>query len=185
MKFATLLKLVRYLPVIFIASFFLTTASIVQASMMCTKVDELPIVSEPPVLEQLQAHVKTLPGLGSYQIKDISSRFFFKSRFFIVSSQDEKCKETSSCHYRLLDLHNGAVKDVFAFQGSGRVLIILSPTAVWWPLLQDEYYYMEFETRDNTYLGLQLPLLGNTVFVVPQSPEDTKMLQRICSAFPK
>lgn len=179
MRFAPLRMLIRYLPVIFIVPIFVTTASIVQASMTCTRIDDFPFVSDPLIQKQLEAHVETLPGLGVYQIRQIDSRFF------IISSEDEKCKETSLCYYRLLDLRNGAVKDVFAFQGTGRVWMILSPTATRWELLQDDYSDFAFETRDNTYLGLKLPSWGNTVFVVPQSPDDTKMFQRICGAHPK
>jgi hypothetical protein len=178
-KFAPLPQQVRYLPLIFIASVFLTVASIAQASMTCTRIDDFPVVSDPLTQGQLQAHVKTLPGLGNYEIRGINSRFF------IVSSEDEKCKETSRCYYRLLDLRNGAVKDVFAFQGSGRVWMILSPTAIWSEFLQDDYSDMAFETRENTYLEVKLPRLGNTVFLVPQTPEDIRMLQRICGAHPK
>jgi len=179
LRFAPLRMLIRYLPVIFIVPIFVTTASIVQASMTCTRIDDFPFVSDPLIQKQLEAHVETLPGLGVYQIRQIDSRFF------IISSEDEKCKETSLCYYRLLDLRNGAVKDVFAFQGTGRVWMILSPTATRWELLQDDYSDFAFETRDNTYLGLKLPSRGNTVFVVPQSPDDTKMFQRICGAHPK
>jgi hypothetical protein len=97
----------------------------------------------------------------------------------------KKCKEASSCYYRLLDLRNGAVKDVFAFQGSGKILMILSPVALWSELLQDDYSEMEFETRENTYLTIKLPSLGNTVLVVPESPEEIKMVRRICGAHSK
>jgi hypothetical protein len=179
LKHASLLKLVRYLSVIFSVSVCVTTTSFVHARMTCTNVAKFPAVSDPLIHEQLQAHAKTLPGLGSFRIGEISSRFF------IVSSEDEKCKEASSCYYRLLDLRNGAVKDVFAFQGSGKILMILSPVALWSELLQDDYSEMEFETRENTYLTIKLPSLGNTVLVVPESPEEIKMVRRICGAHSK
>jgi hypothetical protein len=179
LKFAPLRMLVRYLPVIFVVPIFVTTASIVQASMICMRVDKFSVVSNPAIQQQLQAHVKTLPGLTNYEIRPINSRFF------IVSSENEKCKESSSCYYRLLDLRNGVVKDVFAFQGSGKVLMIASPEAVWSEPLQDEYSAMAFETRENTYLEIRLPRLGNTVFLLPLSPEEIRMDQRICGGYPK
>ena len=179
LKFASLSKLVRFLSIISIVSVCVTTASFVHASMTCTNVDKFPTISDPLIHEQLQAYVKTLPGLGSFQIGRIDSRFF------IVSSEDEKCKEASRCYYRLLDLRNGAVKDVFAFQGSGKILMILSPVALWSEPLQDDYSEMAFETRENTYLTIKLPRWGNTVLVVPESSEEIRMAQRICGAHSK
>ena len=176
MKFTSPSKLIRRLRIIFIVSAFVTRATVAQASQTCTWIDNFTVSSGPPIQEQIHAHAKAIPGLESYQIRQINSRFF------IVSSGEEKCREASTCLYRLLDVRNGAVRDVFAFQGTGRVLLILSPLAFWWEPLQDEYSYMAFETIDNTYLEVKLPRFGNTVLVVPQSAEDIRMLQRICGA---
>jgi hypothetical protein len=179
LKFASLPKHVRYLPAIFIVSIFVMITSVAHATITCTKVDEFPVASDPTIRKQLETHLETVPGLGDYQIRQIDSRFF------VVASEDEKCKDSSLCYYRLLDLRNGAVRDVIAFQGTGRVWMVLSPTATRWELLQDDYSDFAFETRDSTYLGLKLPSWGNTVFVVPQSPEHTNMFQRICGGHPK
>jgi hypothetical protein len=176
LKHISLPKVVRCMSAIFIVSVCVTTTSFVHARMTCTNVAKFPAVSDPSIYEQLQAHAKALPGLGSFQIGQISSRFF------MVSSEDEKCKEASSCYYRLLDLRNGAVKDVFAFQGSGKILMMLSPVALWSEPLQDDYSEMAFETRENTYLTIKLPSSENTVLVVPETPDEITRVQRICRA---
>jgi hypothetical protein len=87
-KFAFLPKMIRYLPVIFIAAGFATIASIAHASMTCTRIDEFPVVSDPSIQERLEAHVKALQGIKNYQIRDIDGRFF------IVLADDGYCKET-------------------------------------------------------------------------------------------
>jgi hypothetical protein len=64
MKRGSLQKMVRFLPVIFIVSGFLTVASIAHASMTCAWIDEFPVVSDPLAREQLEAHVRALPATG-------------------------------------------------------------------------------------------------------------------------
>jgi hypothetical protein len=61
--FLPLTKLVRYLLAIFIASVFATAASIVHATMTRSLFNEFPAVSDPSILEQLETHVRGLPGL--------------------------------------------------------------------------------------------------------------------------
>lgn len=180
MKFASLPKLVRYLSFVFTLSACVAKASFVHASMSCLNFKDLsPWVSDPLILEKLQAHAKRLPGFGSVQIGQLNRHFF------IVSSEDEKCREGSLCYYRLEVVKDGEVKDVFAFQGSGKSLHIWSPLALWLDPLQDEYSWIAFETRENTYLTVQLPSSGNTVLVVPETPEEIKMNKRICDHHPR
>jgi hypothetical protein len=175
MKRRSLPKMVRFLPVIFIVSGFLTVASIAHASMTCTWIDEFPVVSDPLAREQLEAHVRALPGLKDYQIRQIDSRFF-------IVSDEGKCKEASRCYHRLLDLRNGVVKNVLVFRGAGRVWMMLSPTAVWLEPLEDDYSNMAFATPENVYITVQLPRRSNTVLVDASPLEETKMLQRLCGA---
>jgi hypothetical protein len=108
-----LTKLVRCLLAIFVASGSATAASNAHASMACFLLDDFPNVLDPLVREQLETHVKALPGLKDYQIKDIDGRFF------IVMADDGYCKEGPRCEHRLLDLRNGVVKNVFGFRGKG------------------------------------------------------------------
>lgn len=175
MKLGSLPKMVRYLRAIFIASVFTTAASMAHASMTCTWIDEFPVVSKSPIREQLEMHVRALPALKDYQIRQINSRFF-------IVSDEGKCKETSRCYHRLLDLRNGVVKDVLVFRGAGRVWMMLSPTAVWLEPLQDDYSNMAFATPENAYITVQLPIWGDTVLIDASPLEETKMFQRLCGA---
>jgi hypothetical protein len=179
MKLGSLPKLARYLSVIFVASGFATAASIAEASMTCMQIDKFPVVPDSPVLEKLETHVKALPGLKDYQIKDIDGRFF------IVLADDGFCKETPRCYHQLLDTRNGLVKDVFAFRGTGRVWTLLSPTSMWLERLQDEYSAMAFATTENTFISVQLPRFRDTVLIESPSPERTKWLQAVCDALAK
>jgi hypothetical protein len=143
------------------------------------QIDKFPVVPDSPVLEKLETHVKALPGLKDYQIKDIDGRFF------IVLADDGFCKETPRCYHQLLDTRNGLVKDVFAFRGTGRVWTLLSPTSVWLERLQDEYSAMAFATTENTFISVQLPRFRDTVLIESPSPERTKWLQAVCDALAK
>jgi hypothetical protein len=58
MKFVSLPKMFRYLSIAFLMSGFVTIASLAHASMICTWVDEFPVVSDPSTQERLEAHVK-------------------------------------------------------------------------------------------------------------------------------
>src|ERR1700732_2739049 len=91
LKFASLLKMLRYLQIIFIASGTVTVASIAHASMTCMRIDEFPVASDPLAREQLEAHVRALPGLKKYEIRDIDGRFF------MVLADDGYCKEIPRC----------------------------------------------------------------------------------------
>jgi hypothetical protein len=179
LKFASLLKMLRYLQIIFIASGTVTVASIAHASMTCMRIDEFPVASDPLAREQLEAHVRALPGLKKYEIRDIDGRFF------MVLADDGYCKEIPRCVHRLLDLRNGSVKDVFAFRGTGRAWRLMSPITIWLELLQDEYSTWAFATTDNTFIGVQLPRFRDTVVIDSPPPGQTKWLQAACDALTK
>jgi hypothetical protein len=180
LKHTSLSKLASRLSFALTLSICVAKATFVHASMSCLNFNALsPSVSDPLIFEKLQAHAKTLAGFGRVQIGQLDRRFF------IVSSDDERCREGSLCYYRLVVVRDGEVKDLFAFQGSGKSLRIWSPLALWLEPLQDEYSWMAFETRENTYLTVQLPSSGNTVLVVPETPEEIKMNKRICDHHPR
>jgi hypothetical protein len=175
MHLASLQTMIRSLSTVFIVSAFASAASIAHASMTCTWIDEFPAVSDPSIQERLEAHVRALPGLKDYQIRQIDSRFF-------IVSDEGKCKQASRCYHRLLDFRNGVVKNVLVFRGTGRVWMMLSPTAVWLEPLQDDYSNMAFATPENVYITVQLPIWGDTILIDASPPEETKMLQRLCGA---
>jgi len=145
-----------------------------QATMSCTRVEQFPIVSDPLIQEQLKVHLKALPRFQKSEVRQINSRFF------VVISDDSECGTESRCYHQLLDIANGAVKDVFAFRGTGMVWMLHSPVAVWSEFFRDDYSTMAFQTPDNTYIQVQLPRFGNTVLVTAPSSEETRMLQRLC-----
>jgi hypothetical protein len=179
MKFVSLPKMFRYLSIAFLMSGFMTIASLAHASMICTWVDEFPVVSDPSAQERLEAHVRALPGLKNYEIRDIDGRFF------IVLADDGYCKEIPRCDNRLLDLRNGVVKDVFAFRGTGKVWRLMSPLTIWLERLQDEYSFRAFATTENTFIGVQLPRFRDTVFIDAPSPEQMKVLRAACDILTK
>ncbi|MGC1560567.1 MAG: hypothetical protein WA820_12050, partial [Bradyrhizobium sp.] len=41
----------------------------------CTRFDEFPVVSDPSILEQLETHVRALPGLKNHKIRSLDGRF--------------------------------------------------------------------------------------------------------------
>jgi hypothetical protein len=146
MKSTPPLKMVRYLPVIFIVSAFATIASVAQASMTCARFDEFSAVSDPSIREQLETHVRALPGLKNHKIRSLDGRFF------IVTSEGRFCKDIPRCEHRLLDLRNSVVRDVFAFRGTGTTWILGTPPSVWVEDLQDEYSAWAFVTTEYTFI---------------------------------
>jgi hypothetical protein len=142
--------------------------------MTCTRIEQFPVVSDLLIQEQIQAHLKTFPRFQKSRIRQINSRFF------VAISDDGECDKASRCYHQLLDIKNGAIKDVFAFRSTGMVWILLSPVAAWSEFFQDDYSAMAFETPDTAYLQVLLPRLGDTVLVNSVSPEETKILQRLC-----
>ena len=143
------------------------------------RIDEFPAVPDSPILEKLEAHVKALPGLKDYLIKDINGRFF------IVLADDGYCKETPRCYHQLLDTRNGVVRDVFAFRGTGRLWALLSPMGYWLERMQDEYSIWAFATTDNTFIGVQLPRFRDTIVIDSPPPEQTKWLRSVCDGLTK
>jgi hypothetical protein len=142
--------------------------------MTCTRIERFPVVSDPLIQEQIQAHLKALPRFQKNQVRRIDSRFF------IAIFDDGECGKASRCYHQLLDIRNATIKDVVAFRSTGMVWMLLSPVAVWSEFFQDDYSTMAFETPDTGYLQVLLPRLGNTLLVNSVSPEETKILQRLC-----
>jgi hypothetical protein len=72
--FLPLAKLVRCLLAISIASGSATAASIARASMTCIPFDEFPAVSDPSIRDQLETHVRGLPGLKNPRVRSLDRR---------------------------------------------------------------------------------------------------------------
>jgi hypothetical protein len=174
MKCSFLPKTIRHLPAILMAACFATIASVARASMICTWIEDFPLVSNPTIEGWLEAHVKALPGIKNYQIRDIDGRFF------MVLADDGFCKEIPRCYHQLLDTRNGVVRDVFSFRGTGKAWRLMSPTSIWLEQLQDEYSIRAFATTDDTFIGVQLPRFRDTILIDAPSPEQMKTLRAAC-----
>jgi hypothetical protein len=169
-----LTKLVRCLLAIFIASGSATAASIAHASMTCIPFDEFPAVSDPSIQNQLETHVRGLPGLKNPRIRSLDRRFF------IVTAEGRFCKDIPRCEHRLLDLRNGVVRDVFAFRGTGTTWRLWSPLSAWMEDLQDEYSAWAFVTTEYTFIRVDLPRSGDMIVIDSPGPEEMKTLQ-VCA----
>jgi hypothetical protein len=172
--FLPLAKLVRCLLAISIASGSATAASIARASMTCIPFDEFPAVSDPSIRDQLETHVRGLPGLKNPRIRSLDRRFF------IVTAEGRFCKDIPRCEHRLLDLRNGVVRDVFAFRGTGITWVLGSPQGLWMEDLQDEYSFWAFVTTEHTFISVDLPRSGDMVVIDSPGPETLKTLQ-VCA----
>jgi len=178
MKPTPLPKMVRYLRVIFVASAFTTVVSMAHASMTCSWLDEFSRVSDPSIQEKLEAHVKALPGLDSYEIIQL------ERHYFMVEAAGKFCKEVPRCEHRLLELRDGVVKNVFAFEGTGKVWRLWSPLSFWVENLGDDYSAWAFETTENTYIRVDLPSFRNMVVISSPGSVEMKTL-RACDGLKK
>jgi hypothetical protein len=174
MKLASLPKMIRRLSAVLIVSGLATVASLAHASMTCTRFDEFPVVSDPSIREQLETHVRALPGLKNHKIRSLDGRFF------IVTADGGFCKDIPRCEHRLLDLRNGVVRDVFAFRGTGTTWRLWSPLSAWVEDLQDEYSAWAFVTTEYTFIRVDLPRSGDMIVIDSPGPEEMKTLQ-VCA----
>jgi hypothetical protein len=181
MNIICLLKKLRTFEVICVVLVCSILTSVAHASMVCLRLEDFPLVSEPSVKKQLEAHVSALPGLQNYEIRDLQSH----GRFFMVLADDGFCKEIPRCDQRLLDLRSDAVRDVFAFRGKGIVWRLMSPLGLWFEQFQDEYSNWAFATADGTFIGVRLPRFRDTVFIDSSTPEETKWLRAACGTLMK
>jgi hypothetical protein len=93
---------------------------------------------------------QAFPAFKNYQMRELD-------RIVVIVSQDEdECRKTFRCYHLLLDVRNGAVKDVFFFRGTGTVRVLGSPLAVPSEPLHDDYSLKSFETGSSTYIDVRL-----------------------------
>jgi len=177
LNFVSLRKPVRCLPVISLAAVFLTIVPVAQASMSCRRVENYDPVSDSLIMQQIETHLQSMPAFKNRQIRQMNSRFA------IAWQDEEECRKVFRCHYLLLDVRDNAVKDVFAFRGTGTVWTLGSPIAVWSDPLHDDYSLKAFESDSYDYLEVRLPRRGGPVWIGGSTPEDTKMLQKLCGAY--
>ena len=154
---------------------YLAAASIAHATMTCTWLDELSPISDPSILQKLEAHVRTLPGFKNYEIKPL------QDHYFLVGAEGKFCKDIPRCEHRLLELRDGAVRNVFAFEGTGMVWRSWTPFSFWVENLGDDYSAWAFETTEHTYIRVDLPRSRGLVAISSPGAVEMKTL-RPCSS---
>jgi hypothetical protein len=164
-------KLVRCLIAIFIASGFATAASIAHATMTCSWLDEFSGVPKPSAQEKLEAQVKALLGLENYKIVQL------EEHYFMVEAAGKFCKEVPRCEHRLLELRDGVVRNVFAFEGTGKVWRLWSPLSFPVENLGDDYSAWAFETTVNTYIRVNLPSFRDMIVIGSPGQLEMKTLR--------
>jgi hypothetical protein len=137
----------------------------VHASARCMRMEQLPAVSDRATLGLLEAYLRELDGSKPVLVRQMFNRLIrtIDRHFFWVIPDNENCK-SSGCYYRLLDLHNGAVKETFSFKGTG-VLWYYDPVSNYIDYFQDYYQTFDVETSTQSYISIGLPKGGNPVYV--------------------
>jgi len=174
-----LLNRAWWLQMAFAMLVYLTAASVAHATQTCWRFDQLYRVSDLLAQEKLEAHVKALPGLKNYDIRQL------EGSYFIVQAEGKFCKDIPRCEHRLLELRDGVVRNVFAFQGTGAVWTLLSPLGAWLDDLQDDYSAWAFETIDNTFIRVDLPSYRDMIVIFSPTPERTKSYKDTCDILTK
>jgi hypothetical protein len=168
----------RCLQVTLAVLVYLTSASVAHATMTCTWFDELSSVLDPSSKEPLEAHVRTLPGLKNYEIR------FLQDHYFLVQAEGKFCKDIPRCEHRLLELRDGVVRNVFAFEGTGMVWRLWSPLRFLVENLEDYYAAWAFKTTESTYIRVDLPSLHDMVVIGSPGPVEMQTL-RACDGIKK
>ena len=163
---------------IFAALAYLTTASFAHATMTCTLFGELPSVLDASAKERLETHVRALPGLKNYEIR------LLQDHYFLVQAEGKFCKDVPRCEHRLLELRDGVVRNVFAFEGTGMVWQLWSPLNFWVENLQDNYSVLAFETTENTYIHVELPRFRDMIVIGSPGAVEMQTL-RACDGIKK
>jgi hypothetical protein len=126
----------------------------------------------------LETHVRALPGLKNYEIR------LLQDPYFLVQGEGKFCKDIPRCEHRLLELRDGVVRNVFAFEGTGMVWQLWSPLSVWVENLEDNYSVLAFETTENTYIHVELPDLRDMIVIGSPGPVEMQTL-RACDGIKK
>jgi hypothetical protein len=171
MNIVALPKRLRTFEVICVVLIYSILTSIAHATMLCSWFSDFGPISDPSIQEMLEAHLKALPGLDNYEIVRLDEQYF------MVEAAGKFCKEVPRCEHRLLELRVGVVKNVFAFEGTGKILQFRSP--LWFPVqnLGDEYSAWAFETTINTYIRVNLPRFRDMIFISSPGQVEMKTLR--------
>lgn len=154
---------------------YLNTASVAHATMTCTWLDEWSSTLDQSDLGRLEAHLKTLPGLKNPVIRQL------QNHYFLVGAEGKFCKDIPRCEHRLLELRDGVVRNVFAFEGTGMIWRLWTPFSYWVENMGDDYSAWAFETTEHTYIRVDLPRSRDLVAISSPGPVEMQNL-RGCSS---
>jgi hypothetical protein len=131
----------------------------------CMRIEQLPAVSDRATLGLLEAYLRERDGSKPVLIRQMFSRLIrtIDRHFFWVMPENANCK-SSACYYRLLDLHNGVVRETFSFRGTG-ALWYFDEVSQYIDYFQDYYQMFSVETSTQSHIQIGLPSGRNPVHV--------------------
>jgi hypothetical protein len=139
------------------------------------RIEQLPAVSDRATLGLLEAYLRELDVSKPVLVRQMFNRLTktIDRHFFWVIPNDENCK-SSGCYYRLLDLHNGVVRETFSFKGTG-VLWSYDEVSNYIDYFQDYYQTFDVETSTQSYISIGLPEGRNPVYVGAAGSEQSHL----------
>jgi hypothetical protein len=147
---------------------YVTNVTNVQASIICSRIEKLPAVSDPHNRELIENDMKARYGTMPLKVAALNERFY------IVRPDDERCLK-KQCYYRLNSLVGDRITERFAFRGTGWMLISGPQLDGASDFSDDTYSRIFFEAEKGAYLGIGLPRRESTVTVEAWSRESLKL----------
>lgn len=148
------------------ALLFAATTSGAEALMYCERAVDFASISDPVVMRRIEERLQAIPAMKNHQLRRIDSQFA------IAWQDEEECKNRFRCNYLLLDIRNDEARVVFAFRGTGTILVLGPELNTLSQLLDDDYGFYAFETNDFNYVVARLPRFLGPVWVEARSSEE-------------
>jgi hypothetical protein len=147
---------------------YVTNITNVQASIICSRIETLPTVSDPHNREMIENDMKARYGTMPLKVAALNERFY------IVRPDDQRCLKMQ-CYYRLNSLDGNRIAEQFAFRATGWMLISGPQLDGPSDFSDDTYSRIFFEAAKGAYLGIGLPRKERTVTVEAWSGELLKL----------
>jgi hypothetical protein len=147
---------------------YVTNVTNVQASIICSRIEKLPAVSDAHNRELIEKDMKARYGTMPLKVAALNERFY------IIRPDDERCLKMQ-CYYRLNSLVGDRITEQFAFRGTGWMLISGPQLDGPSDFSGDTYSKVFFEAANGTYLGIGLPRKERTVTIEAWSRELLKL----------
>jgi hypothetical protein len=134
------------------------------AQVYCKRFEQLPAVSDRATLRSLERYLRKFDSSKTHLVRNMTSPLIgtIERQFFIAVPDSGSCKG-SSCYYRLLDLRNGVINEVFSFHGTG--VLWYYDVAAYVDYFQDWYHMIDVETSEQSYIRIGLPRGGDPINV--------------------